>query len=214
MSEGFPVYPSFEEQAAALVAVGRRFDAQGWVPATGGNFSARLAADRVAITASGCHKAELEAADILQLNLQGEVLQTATPSARPSYETGLHLQLYRREAAIGAVLHSHSVAATVLSRVCGDALHLQGFELQKLFTGFEDPRQTLVLPVFANEQDIALLANQIDAHMSEHGTGQAYLIAGHGLYAWGENIKQARYRIEALEFMLACELHATSVSME
>lgn len=211
---GLPVYPSFEEQAAALVAVGRRFDAQGWVPATAGNFSARLAADCAAITASGCHKGELEPADILRVNLQGEVLEAFTPTARPSYETGLHLQLYRREAAIGAVLHSHSVAVTVLSRSCGDELRLRGYELQKLFTGFEDPQQTLAVPVFTNEQDMALLANQIDAHMSEHGTGQAYLIAGHGLYAWGDNIDQARHRIEALEFMLACELHATSVSME
>lgn len=208
---GSPVYPGFAEQAAALVAVGRRFDAQGWVPATAGNFSARLASDRVAITASGCHKGELEVADILQLSLQGEVLEAGEDNVRSSYETGLHLQLYRRDAAIGAVLHSHSLAATVLSRACGEELRLQGYELQKLFTGFADPQQVLTLPVFANEQDIELLAGQVDAHMDQQGTGQAYLIAGHGLYAWGENINQARYRIEALEFMLACELHAMQV---
>lgn len=211
---GSPANLSFADQAQALIAVGRRFDAQGWVPATGGNFSARLASDRVALTASGCHKGELALTDILQLNLQGAVVEAAEPQARPSYETGLHLQLYRRDQRIGAVLHSHSVAATVLSRSCGSELRLQGYELQKLFTGFDDPQQVLALPVFANEQNIEALAGQINAHMDQQGTGQAYLIAGHGLYAWGENINQARYRIEALEFMLACELHATKQVME
>ncbi|MGB1580750.1 MAG: methylthioribulose 1-phosphate dehydratase [Nevskiales bacterium] len=203
-----PVFPGFTEQAAALVAVGRRFDAQGWVPASSGNFSARLGSDEIAITASGCHKGEISPQDILRINLQGELLDAAA-DARSSYETGLHLQLYRRDPGIGSVLHSHSVAATVLSRSCGNALHLQGYELQKLFSGFEDPQQVLKLPVFGNEQNISALAAEIDAHMDKTQTGQAYLIAGHGLYAWGETIKQARYRIEALEFMLACELQAT-----
>ncbi|MDX1495921.1 MAG: methylthioribulose 1-phosphate dehydratase [Salinisphaeraceae bacterium] len=208
-----PLYPGFTQQAADLVAVGRRFDAQGWVPASSGNFSARLAEDEIAITASGCHKGEIGPEDILRINLQGELLGGDT-HRRSSYETGLHLQLYQRDTSIGAVLHSHSVAATVLSRHCGQAMQLQGYELQKLFTGFEDPQQPLTLPVFANEQNIAALASEIDAYMDENGTGQAYLIAGHGLYAWGETIKQARYRIEALEFMLACELHKSTGQCE
>lgn len=195
-----------EHQAAALVEVGRYFDAQGWVPATSGNFSARLAADAVLVTASGRHKGELTTADFLQVDLAGRRLAASDDRRRPSYETGLHLQLYRREAAVGAVLHSHSVAATVLSRACGDKLTLKGYELQKLFEGFADPNQPLDLPVFANEQNIEALADEIDAHMDTAGTGHAYLIKGHGLYAWGQDIQQVRHRIEALEFMLACEL--------
>ncbi|HET8881728.1 MAG TPA: hypothetical protein VFM56_06080 [Solimonas sp.] len=28
------------------------------------------------------------------------------------------------------------------------------------------------------------------------------------MYAWGADVAQARWRVEALEFMFACELHA------
>lgn len=193
----------FASLSADLIAVGRRFDQQGWVPASSGNFSARLDADTVAITASGRHKGELASEDILPIGLDG-VLQSGGKS---SYETELHLQLYRRDPAIGAVLHSHSVAATVLSRQAGSNYVLQGYELLKLFDGYSDPAQALPLPVFPNEQNIAALAAHIDQAMDTHGSGHAYLIAGHGLYTWGKNIQQARYRVEALEFMLACELH-------
>jgi methylthioribulose-1-phosphate dehydratase len=44
--------------------------------------------------------------------------------------------------------------------------------------------------------------------MKQHPQTPAYLIAGHGLYAWGADVAQARWRVEALEFMFACELHA------
>jgi len=34
----------------------------------------------------------------------------------------------------------------------------------------------------------------------------AYLIEGHGLYTWGATVDDAVRHIEALEFMLECEL--------
>jgi methylthioribulose-1-phosphate dehydratase len=38
------------------------------------------------------------------------------------------------------------------------------------------------------------------------GPLSGYLIAGHGLYAWGRDLAEARRHLEAFEFMLACEL--------
>ena len=64
------------------------------------------------------------------------------------------------------------------------------------------------MPVFANDQDIARLAATVDAHLRERPQTPAYLIAGHGLYAWGADVDQARWRVEALEFMFECELQA------
>jgi len=186
----------------ALIAAGRFFDRRGWVPATGGNFSARLSPDRVLITASGVHKGELEADDLLVADLDGCPLGTAR---KASYETGLHMQLYRHDAAIGAVLHVHSVANTVLSRRLGSVV-LKDYELQKLLPGKPEPDSVVEVPVFANDQNIARLADRIDAWMIEHPATPAYLIAGHGLYAWGASVGEARYRVEALELMFECEL--------
>ncbi|MDR3415662.1 MAG: methylthioribulose 1-phosphate dehydratase [Nevskia sp.] len=190
--------------AQALIDAGALFHSRGWVPATGGNFSARLASDRVLITASGVHKGELGRNDFLVAGLDGRPLEAGRKS---SYETGLHMQLYRFDPSIGAVLHVHTVANTVLSRRM-DKIVLSGYELLKLLPGAPDPAERVEIPVFGNDQDIARLSARVDAHMKEEKTVPAYLIAGHGLYAWGNNVAQARHRVEALEFMLECELQS------
>jgi methylthioribulose-1-phosphate dehydratase len=34
----------------------------------------------------------------------------------------------------------------------------------------------------------------------------AYVIRGHGVYAWGTSVEHAFWRLEALEFLLQCEV--------
>lgn len=187
----------------ALIEAGESFHSRGWVPASSGNFSIRLSADRLAITASGRHKGTLTEADILTVDLQGKVIAGA---ARPSYETGLHTQLYRRDETIGAVLHTHSVASTVMSRWAGEYIDLQGYELLKIFEGIDSHEVQVRIPVYENDQNIDALATRVDAEMQRSGIGHAYLIRGHGIYTWAQDITIARYRVEALEFMLECEL--------
>lgn len=187
-----------------LIDAGRLFHQRGWVPATGGNFSARLDAGRMLITASGCHKGELTPADFLEAGFDGVPIGS---TRKASYETLLHCQLYRHDAAIGAVLHTHSIANTVLSRRLR-SIRLAGYELLKLLPGIATHDAVVEVPVFANDQDIARLSATVDAHMKRHPATPAYLIAGHGLYAWGADVAQARWRVEALEFMFECELHS------
>jgi methylthioribulose-1-phosphate dehydratase len=195
-------YPTQDQLTDALTSAGALFHRRGWVPATGGNFSARLASDRMLITASGVHKGEMTPADLLVADLEGRPLESGR---KASYETGLHTQLYRFDAAIGAVLHVHTVANTVLSRR-QDRVVLSGYELMKLLPWTPDPAGRIEVPVFENNQDIARLSLRVDAYMKRVKRVPAYLIAGHGLYAWGENVAQARHRVEALEFMFECEL--------
>lgn len=190
------------EYTQAMMDAGRLFHGRGWVPATGGNFSARLSADRVLITASGWHKGELTPEGFLIADLDGKPLDS---SRKASYETLLHMQIYRHDANVGGVLHTHSIANTVLSRRLSE-IRLAGYELLKLLPGINTHDAEVIVPVFPNDQDIARLAAQVDAHMKRHPQTPAYLIAGHGLYAWGANVAQARHRVEALEFMFECEL--------
>jgi methylthioribulose-1-phosphate dehydratase len=184
-----------------MIAAGALFHQRGWVPATGGNFSARLPSDRMLITASGWHKGELTPEAFLVADLQG---QPEDASRKASYETLLHCQLYRMDAGIGAALHTHSVANTLLS-MRHDSVRLAGYELLKVLPGITTHDAAVEIPVFENDQDIARLASAIDAHMKLK-PAPAYLIAGHGVYAWGSSVAQARHRVEALEFMFECEL--------
>jgi methylthioribulose-1-phosphate dehydratase len=199
--------PIDSARAQRLIAAGRLFHRRGWVPATGGNFSARRDAQTMLITASGCHKGELEPAHFLCADFDGRPLDAAR---KASYETLLHCQLYKFDAGIGAVLHTHSIANTVLSRRY-EGIRLAGYELLKLLPGIATHDAAVIVPVFANDQNIARLAAAVDAHLHEQPQTPAYLIAGHGLYAWGADVDQARWRVEALEFMFECELQAQAL---
>jgi len=192
-----------EAAAEAIVAAGRRLDALGLVPATAGNFSVRLDAARIAVTASGRHKGFLTTDDVMVVDLDG---RAEDPGKRSSAETLLHCGIYRRFPQAGAILHGHSIANTVLSRR-GDALTLEGYELLKAFPGLPTHDASVTLPVVPNDQDIARMQRGLDAlwrDMADLPPG--YLIAGHGSYVWGPDMPTALMRMEALEFMLACEL--------
>ena len=184
----------------ALIAAGRFFHQRGWVPATSSNFSARLSASEVLITSSGQHKGLLDEDGFLRADLHGVALEAGK---RPSAETGLHTLMYRRDQSIGSVLHTHSVNATVLSIHCHEIV-LEDYELQKAFPGVDTHESRLVVPVFANSQDIPALAAEVGEYLDAHPQTVGYLIRGHGLYTWGANVADAQRHVEALEFMLEC----------
>jgi methylthioribulose-1-phosphate dehydratase len=185
----------------AIVRAGQRMDARGWVPATAGNISVRLGPDRIAITRSGTHKGFLDASSVMQVDLDGRALTPAKPSA----ETGLHCQLYRLFPQVGAVLHGHSVAGTVLSLRGGDQIRFAQYEILKAFEGQRTHDVALDLPIVDNDQDIARLAAAIEPAIKA-GLPLGYLIRGHGVYVWAETMETALARLEGLEFLLACEL--------
>jgi methylthioribulose-1-phosphate dehydratase len=188
--------------AEALCAAGRRLAARGWLEATSGNLSCRVDGRRIAVTLSGREKGALTPADIVAIDGR------APPPAGVSAETPLHLSLYRRDPAIGAVLHVHSLAATLASqRAAGrGGIVLEGYEMLKALAGVATHEASVTLPVFANDQDVPALAERVEARLG-HGPGMVgYLLAGHGLYAWGGGIADAMRHVEALDFLLTCEL--------
>lgn len=193
----------FTSCAEKIVSASHTLYQRGWSPATSSNYSLRLNADCCAITVSGKHKGELTTADVMVVNLHGEPL---TPQ-KPSAETLLHTQLYQRDADIGAVLHTHSVCATVLTMEHPnlDKLVLRGYELLKAFPDVKTHNTELHIPIFDNTQDMVELAQRVEKRMQRDGAGVAYLIRGHGLYTWAEDMAACMRHIEALEFLLDCE---------
>ena len=188
----------YQQAQAAIVAAAREIHARGWVPATSGNFSVRLGDSDVAITASGKDKSQLSEVDILRVDLSGKAHEGGTASA----ELPLHVQLYRRDAQIGTILHTHSVNATIVSLENPQGLRFEGLELLKAFAGVTTHDTALVIPVFANSQDIQALADEVEDYMQDNQQGSAYLIQGHGMYTWGADTDECMRHLEALEFLL------------
>jgi methylthioribulose-1-phosphate dehydratase len=191
--------------AQEIARVGAELAAMGWTPATSSNFSMRLDEGHVAITASGRDKGALTPDDIMVIGVDGRAVDT---TLHPSAETALHTQIYRRFPEARAVLHTHSRTQTVASRLFSEAgvIRLAGYELLKAFQGHSTHDTAMEVPVFPNSQEMAELTARVDAWLHENKTLQAYLIEGHGAYTWGRDMGEAKRHLEALEFMLACEL--------
>ena len=198
----------FAQRAHELIEAGRFIDNRGWVPATSGNFSARLADGRIAITVSGRHKGRLTLADIMLVDAEGRSLDGQTPSA----ETQLHTALYRRHPSVGAVLHPHSPGSTLLSRLRTGQVDLENYELLKALKGIRTHESRVTVPIFPNDQDIPRLADVIDRWMDNHGDIHGYIIASHGFYTWGDSVREALRQVEALEFLFDIESRLHGVS--
>lgn len=190
--------------AAQIVSHTRELAAKGWTPATAGNFSIRMDANHAAITVSGKDKGRLTEVDIMVVDMDNQPVAT---HHRPSAETALHTHLYRRFPDVGAVLHTHSPTQTIAGLLYAEEgrVRLRGYELFKALHGHTTHEGTLDLPVVPNSQDMSVLTDSVDAVLAEAATW-GYLIAGHGLYAWGRDITEARRHLDAFEFMLSCEL--------
>lgn len=212
--------------AIALCALGRWIASRHWVPATGGNFSVRTAENSALVTASGTDKGELSPQDLLPVSWQGPQLSC---NGTPSAETALHAMLYQLDPAIKAVLHTHSVQATVFSRLISQDNYLfAGYEMQKAISGINSHEQLLPLAIFNNSQDIPALAAELKQRWQKqplsHSVNSSLncslnsslnfglLVRGHGLYVWGNSLQQAKRHLEGWEFLINCELERFKIA--
>jgi methylthioribulose-1-phosphate dehydratase len=188
--------------AGALLDEVARIHARGWCPATSGNYSVVVGAEPLTllITRSGADKGRLERSDLLLVDEQGAPLEGG--AARPSAEVALHVTLARALAA-RAVLHTHTVWNTLVGERFAPAgeLVLEGYELLKAFTGVDTHACRRRVPIFANTQRMEELAGRLPAALAGEETAPGFLIAGHGLYAWGDDLRSAVRHLEALEFL-------------
>ena len=189
--------------------------AKGWVPATSGNFSMRVDLESIAITVSGTDKSRLTPADILYIDYQGRSLE---PEKKPSAECLLHTQLYAAHPEIQAIAHIHSTTSTVMSKILfeqgEDEIVLENLELLKALSGVTTHQHREVIPIFENNQNIPELVQEIEHFLENRPVDQsihAYLIAGHGLYTWGESAQEAIRHVEAISALIDSFILETKV---
>lgn len=186
---------------------------QGWTPATSSNFSYRHPErpDVFFISISSKDKGELTEGEFIPVDFQGRPL-AETPH-KPSAETLLHALVYANLPQTGVVLHTHSVNGTVLSKLFEKqgGLTIGNFEILKGLEGIKTHEAEIFLPVFPNDQDMTRLAARIrDWWQGREMPPYGFLLAGHGLYTWGETSAQARRHVEVFEFLFDCILKLRS----
>jgi len=191
------------EAAEELVRLGTDFHHRGWMLGTSGNLSTVLSREplRVAITPSSIDKGRMDAGQILEIDAQGKVLQSA--AGRASAETLLHLEVIRSTGA-AAVMHTHSVWTTILSdfyHTKGGVL-IEGYEMLKGLDGVQTHEHREWIPIFENSQDMAALADRARVLFTKQTEIHALLVRRHGMYTWGKDLATAARHVEILEFLM------------
>ncbi len=198
-----------------LRAIGQEFHSRSWSLGTSSNYSVVSSRDplELLITASGKDKSALGPDDFVRVDSLGRVIDDST--RKSSAETLLHCLIADLVPAlgggpVGAVLHTHSVWSTILSRadLAKGSLRIEGYEMLKGLEGIGTHDTIEDVPIFANGQDMTELAGRIrdrfttaDWSNPKRPPCHGFLLSGHGLYTWGQSLAEARRHIEIHEFL-------------
>jgi L-ribulose-5-phosphate 4-epimerase len=136
------------------------------------------AAGRLVIKPSGVDYDSLRPEDLVEVDLStGQIVGSAL---RPSVDLPHHLYLYRNAPQIGGVIHTHSNYATAFAAI-GRPIPLCLTAIADEF-GAEIP----CAPYVDNEGDH--IGQAILAHRNR---APAILLGGHGVFAWGVDVRAA-----------------------
>ena len=190
-----------EDAIRGVMALAHHAGAKDWVPATSGNFSVRIDASDCAITASGGDKGKLTREGVIRAPIAGS-------HPRQSAEAPLHYLMYRLSPSIGAVSHVHAQAPVLTSLLHEKEgrVRIEGLELLKAFNGIKTHLTHVDVPVFANDQDMDALAARVETRLKADGLGFGFLLAGHGIYAWGRDAGEAIRHLDAFDYLFTLML--------
>jgi L-fuculose-phosphate aldolase len=181
---------------ADVAAAAARMVAAGLVVGTAGNISVR-AGGQVAITPSGLDYADLRPVDVGLHALDGRPLDA--PLA-PSSELPLHLAVYAVTAA-GAIVHTHSPAATALSLLVDPGGHVPPVHYYAAMFG--GPITVAPYHPFGTPELGAAVAEALS-------TSRGALLAHHGAVTIGADLAEALDLAVVLEWLCDVYLRAAA----
>lgn len=163
----------------------RRLYRQRLTSTSGGNISIRVSDDKIVITPSATDKGRMKWKDVGIMSLLGENL---TPDLRPSIENALHLNIYKKNKDIIAIVHAHPVFATsftamnltINTSLTAEARAICGEPRLVPYALMGTPELADIVAQHASEADILLLEN-------------------HGILTTGTSILSAFDKLEVLE---------------
>lgn len=182
----------------ALASAARELAAEGLLIGTGGNVSCRID-DHVLVTGTGVVLRDCGPDDVVEVDLAGAVVSGRLV---PTSELDLHLDLYRGSD-VGAVVHTHSPAATAVA--CSGARFptMPVLHYQQILLGGEirvAPYATFGTPELAQHVRAALEGRQ------------AALLAHHGAVTVGADLRKAVDHALLLEWLADLLLRVAQVT--
>ena len=167
-----------------IIETAKQSNVSGLSYGTSGNLSARTLQGYL-ITPTGIPYQQLNEADIVKMDLQGNVVES---DLKPSSEWHFHQDIYLAREEVNAIVHVHSAYATGLACTRQD---IPAFHYMVARAGGDSIR-CAEYATFGTE---ALSQNVVKALQGRN----ACLLANHGMIALGENIESAYKLAEEVE---------------
>ena len=176
----------------------RHFYGLGWASGTGGGISLKEGG-RIYMAPSGVQKERLRPEDIFVLNENGGIEEEPGHGAQLSQCAPLFMHAYKLRNA-GAVLHSHSIHANLVTLLFNKKFRIKNMEMQKGLEGY-GAFDTLEVPIIENTAQERDLADSLAQAIRDHPKSNAVLVRNHGVYVWGRDWKQAKTQAECYDYL-------------
>lgn len=154
------------------------------VPGTSGNISIRDG-EKIYISASGVCLGDIEENDIVEMNMQGEILN----GLKPSSEKLMHLEIYKRREDVNAVIHIHCPYITSFA-VCKKEIN-EPILPEFVYNFGKVPTAKYHLPSSKE------LAEEVGNYFAQGY--KAVLMQNHGIVGADINLKKTFYGLESIQ---------------
>lgn len=190
-------------RAEAVVAAARHLFASGVMSHSGhANLSARLDAERFALTTTGSVR-ELRADQLATVALDGSVLDGEL-AAENAEIVAMHSVVYTARPQVGAIIHTHSPAATAFA-LAHRPLPCRAEPLLR----FGQAEDVPVVPWGPRGSDVSVRG--IAEVLRGNPTTAAVLLANHGLLAFGADPMAVARLVVAIEESAEAEIAAAAL---
>ncbi|NLY89653.1 MAG: class II aldolase/adducin family protein [Firmicutes bacterium] len=166
--------------------IGKRMYDREFVAANDGNISCKINDNEILITPTGVSKGFMTPDMILRVDFEGNVLEG---NMKPSSEKELHIQVYKKNKDIRAVVHAHPVYSTAFA-IAGKALDKKLMPEVVVFLG--------PVPVAKyGTPGTREIPDAVEKYLKDY---KAVLLENHGTLSWGKTLEEAYFVTERLEF--------------
>ena len=175
----------YKEERKEIACFMRRLYNRGLTTTSGGNIGLRVSDDIILITPSATDKGRMKWKEVGILSILGENL---TPGLKPSIESEMHLNIFKRNNEVRSIIHAHPVFAssfTAMNAVINTSLTAEarvicGEPLLVPYAVMGSPELAEAVADSSTRSDVLLLEN-------------------HGVLATGTSLLQAFDKLEVLE---------------
>jgi len=174
-----------DEARRQIIAIGKRIYANGFVVATDGNISIRLAPNRFLVTRSGVCKGDMTDRDLVICDQNGKTIR----GGRVSSEVLLHLAAYSLRSDIEAAIHAHPPTAIAFT-LAGVSL-TEAILPEVIISLGAIPTALFAAP--SSPEGAEVIRDEIVKH-------DAILLDRHGSLTVGRTLMEAYYKLERIEF--------------